>query len=72
MLYYTAPSADVPAATIHRAQAKPTTSLDIALGRMGEGVVFNRFGAVVAFHESQAVAITRAGTARMTHWDEVV
>lgn len=67
MSYYIATTPDAPASTVTLARATPRARLEDAVSDMAEGVVFNRFGDIVAFHERHMRILAHRGSARMTN-----
>ena len=65
--YYIARNTDVSASQVIIARGKPYSTLEGAYADMGEGVVFDHTGAIVAFHERHMPILAHRGTARMTN-----
>jgi hypothetical protein len=69
--FFVARNADVSAAEVLLAKASPRERIEDAVADMGEGVVFDSSGEIVAFHERHARWIEhraqRSGTPRMAH-----
>lgn len=69
--FYVARNLDVPHSEVLLAKARPYERLEDATADMGEGVVFDSSGEVVAFHERHLRWVEHraqcSGTARMAH-----
>ena len=70
--FFLARNLDVPRSEVLLAKARPYERIEEATADMGEGVVFDSSGEVVAFHERHLRWVEhraqRSGTARMAHF----
>lgn len=67
MRYFIARNPDVSPAAIALAHAAPYDRLVTAWHDMGDGVVFDEDGDIVAFHERHEWLLSRRDSLKMTH-----